>query len=772
MKVTYQWLREFVDFDFTPAELADRLTMLGLEVDSFETIHGDYRGATVGEVISVANGEAVVDTGGEKLRCEIAGAKIGAGERVVVIPGEKSGHGSLATYSDLGISEDESPIFIGDAYPVGTAVSSILPEEDTVYDIDLTPNRADCFSVMGIAREISAITGNELKIPEIQLKEADPPASEFIKVEIETPEGCPRYAGRVLRGVQIQPSPLWMHDRLYKIGLRAINNVVDVTNYVMMETGHPLHAFDYSLIAGHKIVVRLSKHGERFVTLDGKGHTLDDQTVLICDAVRPVALGGIMGGLNSEVRDTTRDLLLECAYFEPRYIRRSASRLGIATESSIRFSRGVDPNDTLRVIDRTAQLIQQLAGGTVQRGAVDAYVRKIFPVSITLRTKRVEQVLGAQVPVERIQQVLSRLGCQVSGSDSAAGEEIHVVAPTFRPDLTREIDLIEEIARVIGYDQVPEKPDTAFTIDPRVNRKEQFLNQARNYWIGNGFFEAVSNSMIPSGDVSLGAYPGKTLRLLNPLSEDMAILRPSLVPSLLRMAQYNLFRQQENIRLFEIGSVFLTDGEAHEEQLHLGGVAIGDALPEHWSYSNRPLSFYDLKGLLEGFVQAFKLEDVNFREEPHWALHEPAVALISGEKKLGIFGPVRTDLLQKYDIPLSVFIFELNLNEFLPIIKWERFLKPIPRFPWVRRDLAFVVDLNVSGGSLLEEVKKWGGTILREINIFDVYTGKQVPAGKKSIAVAMKFQADDRTLTEEEISEAVQRIIEKVKAKFGAELRQ
>ncbi len=774
MKCTYNWLQEFINFDYSPSELAEHLTMLGLEVDSYETVERNFQNAVAGRILEQNDLNIfVVDIGEQKVIVKSKYNNLKIGQRVVVNKKNDSFH--IASYQSLNISDDDKAIYIGQELEVGSNLKALIPESDIVFDIDVTPNRPDCLSVFGIAREISNITENSIKMKKIALPESDIPASDYIKISNYTPEGCPRYAVRMIKNVSICPSPLWMHNRLALVGLRAINNIVDTTNYVMMELGHPLHAFDYKLIKEQEIQVRLSESGEQFVTLDGKRYTLDEKTVLICDAKRIVALGGIMGGLNSEVSDSTRDVLVECAYFNPGFIRSTTRKYGISTDASMRFSRGADPNGVKRAINRTAQLIGDVSDSEVLGGIVDNYAAPVKKQKIPLRVKRVEHILGTAVSTGNIKKIMESLGCEIEKSSNPEKEtnlqQFHVVVPTFRPDLTREIDLIEEISRVVGYDNVPEKLTTTFQINSEANLKERYLNQLRDYWVGNGFSEAIGNSMIPISDVCLEFYGKKTIKLKNPLSEDMAVLRPSMIPSLLRSLQYNLFRQQENIRLFEIGTAFEVNGKSHEEHILLGGIVTGSSQTVNWINKEKSLNYYDLKGLISGFFKKFRISNFEFKSESHWALDEPGVYFQVGSEIIGHVGSVKKEILDKYDISSECFIFELNLFKFLSNINKDRYYVPVPRFPAVQRDLAFVIDLDVPGGKVMEEIKKWGGKYLKDINIFDVYTGQQVPVGKKSVAVSLVFQAHERTFTESEINKMVEQIISKIFVSLNAELR-
>lgn len=769
MKCSYHWLKEFVDFDFTPDKLGERLTLLGLEVDTTETVTRNIRGAVVGEITEkTAENQCTVNIG-NKTASAISLSALPQFKEVALLPNlDGDTDYQIASYNTLGIFEDDSPAFVGNSFKPGVAIESIIPIVDAVYDLDITPNRPDCMSMYGIAREISALTGNPIKRPAISLNEIDTPAQNSIKIKMDTPEGCPRYSAKVIKNVTIGPPPLWMYDRLIKAGLRSLNNIVDITNYVLIEYGFPLHAFDYSFIEKNEIIVRLSKKHEMFKTLDEKTHTLKTETVLICDGNRPVALGGIMGGLNSEVNESTKDVLLECAYFDAKFVRRSASSLGISTEASIRFGRGVDPNGILVGSDRAAELIGKLANGEVLKGTVDEYVKKIEETTISLRLDRIERVLGVAVSSEEAENILTRLGCKTSKGKQ---NDLTVQVPTFRPDLYREIDLIEEIARFVGFDKIPESAISLIPMVEKVNHKIEFLNRLKEMLRGNGFHEVMNNSMIPTSDLSLRHYPGETAKLVNPLSEDMAILRPSLLPSLIQVAQFNLFRQQENIKIYEIGGIFSPDDSSYKENLHLSGLLIGNETTDHWKYTTRKFNFYDLKGLIDDIRGLFSLEMNYALQEKSWAVVEPYLHLTIANKEVGILGKLDPTILSEYDILEESFIFELNLDNIIPSLGKEKKFHAIPKHPWVRRDIALIMDYDIPGGNLIKKFEEWGGEYLKEINIFDVYDGEQVPVGKKSLAFALKFQADERTLVEDDVNPVVDEIILKAKQEFNATLR-
>ena len=764
MKVSYNWLKEYVDFDYSPDELAYQLTMLGLEVESVDALVHDYKSYTIVRVESSDESSAIITDGQNKQTLQIEHNLLKAGDRVAV---DKAG--KIATAKELFNHEDSRPVpFVGTQ--AGKSVADYLPETDTVFDLFITPNRPDCFGVLGIAREISTVTGNPLRIPRPVVQESPEKTEKAVSVEIHDPIGCPRYSARVVKNVQIAPSPYWMQYRLYSVGIRAINNVVDVTNYVLMELGHPLHAFDYSVVIQHKIQVRRANEGERFATLDGKGHTLDPEILLICDGVRPVALAGIMGGLNSEVKETTKDVLLECAYFNPIVIRKGAKKLGIATESSMRFERGVDPNATIAVIDRTAQLIRETAGGTVLRGVVDNYPQKIDPVHIHLPGGQIKRLLGTEIDPTVIEGIFTRLGLNVTRKN----DSFEVEAPTFRPDLTRPVDLIEEIARVYGYDKIEEKKESEFFLNDSVNTREKFINLVRDLFVGQGFKEILTNSMLPRRDDILGKFPEEPVQLMNPISEDMAILRPTLLSGLAKIARRNIFRQMPDFRLFEIGRVFQKNSQDGRptETVHLGGILSGTRRPEHWKHKPQSVDFFDIKGFVEYYFDQINLRDVNFVESTHWAFDNPSVAVDFRGKRLGYLGKIKEDLKKRLDVPNDLFAFELNLDLIEPEMDWAKRYSPIPKFPTVRRDLAILIDITMPVGTLIKNIHKWGGKSLQSLDVFDVYTGKQVPPDKKSVAVRLEYVPEDHTFTEEEINEMQSALLKKLQSELGAELRQ
>ncbi|HDL78123.1 MAG TPA: phenylalanine--tRNA ligase subunit beta, partial [Bacteroidetes bacterium] len=468
--------------------------------------------------------------------------------------------------------------------------------------------------------------------------------------------------------------------------------------------------------------------------------------------------------------ETTKDILLECAYFDPMVIRKGAKKLEISSESSMRFERGVDPNGTIAAINRTAQLIQQTANGDVLQGIADVYPRKIEPVHIQLPKADIRRLLGVDIDSSETEFILTHLGLKLSQKE----DRFEVDVPTFRPDLTRPVDLIEEIARVYGYDKIEEKKSSEIVLNDHVNTREKFVNLVRDILVGQGFKEILTNSMIPSNDDVLKEFPETDVRLTNPISEDMAVLRPTLLPGLLRIAQRNIFRQLPNFRLFEIGRIFRkTEKNGRpEESLYLGGILSGMARREHWFHKSRAVDFYDLKGFTEVIFDQLKFGNLNFSETEHWAFDNPSVQIESGGQIPGYLGKIKEALKERLDVPNDLFAFELNLDDIEVKMDWVRLYKPIPKFPTVRRDLALLVDITLPVGTLIQTIHKWGGKYLQSVDVFDVYTGKQVPPDKKSVAVRLEFVPEEHTFTEEEINQMQSVLLEKLHSEIGAELRQ
>jgi phenylalanyl-tRNA synthetase beta chain len=792
MKVTYHWLKEYTDFDLTPDELASALTMAGLEVEGVEDRRRRLDKIVIGRVLEVRRHQAAeqlsvcdVDIGERRLRIVCGAPNVAEGQLVpvalegAVLPGDVTisrreirgvvSEGMICSEAELGISSRADTIMVLDGgLQPGLPASEVFGEGDVVIELNVTPNRPDCLGVIGVAREVAVLVRSSLHKPEIKLQELGPPIEELASVEIVDADLCPRYTARVIQGVRLGPSPWWLVQRLEAVGIRSINNIVDVTNYVMLETGQPLHAFDYDRLAGGKIVVRRARKGQRFVTLDEKEHVLDDDTLMICDAQQPVAIGGVMGGFDSEVGESTRNVLLESAYFDPTGIRRTAKKLGINTEASRRFERGTDPNGIDYALHRATQLIQEIAGGKVARGFADAYPKPIQPKQVPLRLSRVNLLLGSFVPRDEVVDILTRLEFTLEGE-----ETLQVTVPTFRPDITREVDLIEEVARIYGYEKIPEKTKDQLELLQPLNLRERGTQVVRDTLVGLGFHEVLTYSMVHQNVAALFQPEQAKVHLANPLSEELSTLRPSLVPGLLSVVQWNVNRKRPNLRLFEIGDVFWREGEGEPivERTHLAGAITGKAVSHNWSAPDREYDFYDLKGMLEAFFGHLSVAEFRLAPGQSHATDRQTLRITVDGEDLGYLGRIRSDLLQPWDLEQPVFAFEIDLQKLLEHLHFERTYQPIPRFPAVERDLSVVVDEKIQAGDLLEALRRSGGELLRSVELFDVYTGEPIPSGKKSLSFSLRFASNERTLTEEEVDQLISEILRDLAEAFGATLR-
>lgn len=825
MKVTFNWLKEYVDFDWSPADLAERLTMLGLEVEGVEKVGGEFDGIVVAEVITRekhpnadklsvcrvhdGTGERQIVCGADNFKPGDKVPLILPGKTLPAKPGEApftikvgkirgvESHGMMCSPKELGLAEDAQGLMIlrPDAR-VGQPFAEYLggAQSDVVYDLEITPNRPDLNSVIGIAREIAALTGNELKWPEVKLSETEPGAETWVRVRVEDGELCPRYNARVIRGVKIGPSPAWLAGALEKLGVRSINNVVDVTNYVMFEVGQPLHAFDYRLLskspgaACPTIVVRRAGAGERFMTLDGQERILAEGMLLIADETKAVALAGIMGGQNSEIQPDTTDVLIESACFKPQNIRATSKRLDLRTESSYRFERGSDIGICDWASRRAAQLILQTAGGSLAAGAVDACAAPIRPRQVTLRHAKVSELLGVELPPEAIENYLSRLELKIVGrkprpvgAPAGPSEPVTFAIPTFRVDLKREVDLIEEVARLYGVDRIPATPPRGAIGANAYDAVHDELAEARRILTGLGLFEAQGQTLISASAAALVAA-GSAVSLGKPLSSDMDTLRPSLLPGLLDALQHNISYKTYDVALFELGRVFQTQpasgpGAAPEiREMRRAAIALtGRRQPLFWSGEDREAKFdiFDLKGLVEEFCEQFGLRGLSYvrRAEPTALFLESAVIQL-GKLQIGELGQLQPMLARKYDLRDAVLLAELDLDQVLVRRITTRSFKPLPAYPAIRRDVAMVVPETTTHEAILQVVKQAKPAHLESVELFDVFRGGNVPAGQKSMAYAFTYRSAERSLTDAEANASHQRLVEQFKQRLGAVIRE
>jgi len=874
MKVTFNWLKQYVEFDWSPEQLAERLTMLGLEVENVQKVAGEFEGIVVAQILTkdkVPGSDKlsvckVNDGKGERtIICGAQNHNVGdkvplilpnfalplkAGDKEPFVIKERkvfgiTSQGMMCSPQELGLPDQIDGLLIlpKDA-PVGKAFAEYLGRSgsDVVYDLEITPNRPDWNSVIGIAREIAALAGNPLKLPTTGIVSA--PVSEvgatpgttvdnYVAVRIEDPELCPRYTARVIRGVKVASSPDWLRSTLEKVGIRSINNVVDVTNYVMFEVGQPLHAFDYHLVAGltggtpvgtvgsrdgcPTIVVRRAKAGEKFTTLDGQQRELTTENLLIADEQKGIALAGVMGGANTEVNLNTVDVLIESAYFNPTNVRRTSKALGLRTESSYRFERGCDPNwGVAYASERAAQLILQTAGGELVPGVVDAYPKRLEPKTITLRHEKVTRLLGIELRPEEIEFHLAQLGLKVTNRKprpvdaEPKAEPVTFTIPTYRVDLKREVDLIEEVARMYGVDKIPSTPPRGAIGANEFDAVYDEIAEARRVLAGLGLNEAQGQTLITSTECwprrsqaeAGGARSAELVPLANPLSADMNVLRPSLLPGLLHSLRHNVTRKNHDVALFEIGRVFkqrapgILPGSAPEqknagrkqggstrqdaggtlEERHLAIALTGQRQPLFWSGDGREAKFdvADLKGVLEEFLELFGLRGVTYlrRNEPTDLFIESATIALGGKLVLGELGHVSPLIAKRYDLRDAVFMAELNLDELLARRNATKSFKPLPQFPSVRRDVAMLVPEPTTHDAVLGAVRQTKPANLESVELFDVFRGKNVPAGQKSMAYAFTYRSADKTLTDAEVNAAHEKVIEQFKRTLQATVRE
>jgi len=792
MKFTYNWLKEYLDTPLSPQEVGSGLTMLGLELESMSSTVPSLDGVVVGKVLtcevhpkSTRLHVCQVTIGEEELKVVCGAPNVAEGQLVAVAPpgttlpgGMKiearpilgiESHGMICSEAELGISEEAETILVlnGAAQP-GKFLREVV-EQDAVFEINVTPNRPDCLGLIGVAREVGLITGTPLKRPKIKFKENSTSIDKLAKVQIKDSVGCPRYAARLIQNIKIGPSPQWLVKRLRAVGLRSISNIVDVTNYVMLETGQPIHVFDFDLLEKSKIVIQRAKAGEKFQTLDEKEHALLADDLMICDGERPVALAGVMGGLNSEVSSNTRLALIECAYFDPLTVRRTAKRLGIASEAARRFERGTDPNGIPFVINRAAQLMQEVAGGEIARGIIDAYPKSIAPFKINFRPKRAYHVLGMKIPNKKMSAILQQLECKVVPKGAAW----KVTAPTFRPDLTREIDLIEEITRVHGFNEVPAETRFDISFSNSRNRAEEVQEKIRQAMTGLGIDEALTYSLLSRQHAEKFSDGNRQiLGLLNPLSEDLAVLRPFVMATLLHSLAYNLNRKNFDACLFESGSVFWREsGKPLCEERRLGAVFSGNAEAPSWAGEGRAWGVFDVRGVLAEISQRLRLPELQFVPLQNHPFLKNGWQINCNDDILGIVGELTADLLKLYEIEIPIFAFEINIENLPARIDWQRIAKPVPRFPAIERDLALITARNVPAEKVMAAIKAAAGDSLESVRLFDLYTGKQIAHDKKSMAFALTFRAVDRTLQDDEVDNWQRRVVRHLEQEVGAQLR-
>lgn len=794
MKFSELWLREWVNPAISSEVLSDQITMAGLEVDGVEPVAGAFNGVVVGEVVECGqhpNADKLrvtkVNVGGDRLLDIVCGApncrqglKVAVATVGAVLPGDfkikaaklrgEPSEGMLCSFSELGISEDhdgiiELPL---DAL-VGTDIREFLKLDDSTIEISVTPNRADCLGIIGVARDVAVVNQLQLNEPEMKAVAATIDAS--VSIDVQAPQACPRYLGRVVKGINVKaPTPLWMREKLRRCGTRSIDAVVDITNYVLLELGQPMHAFDLSRINGG-IVVRMAQKDEALTLLDGTQAKLKEDTLVIADHQKALAMAGIFGGEHSGVNDETQDVLLESAFFAPLAITGRARRQGLHTDASHRYERGVDPELQFKAIERATALLLSICGGEAGP-VIDVTSASDLPkaATITLRREKLDRLIGHHVEDAQVTDILTRLGCDVAHN----GDHWVAVAPSWRFDMQIEEDLVEEVARIYGYNNIPDVPVKANLEMTRHREANLSLKRVKNLLVDRGFQEAITYSFVDPKVQAL-LHPGEDALILpSPISVEMSAMRLSLWSGLLTAVVNNQNRQQSRVRLFESGLRFVPDTQADlgiRQDVMLSGVISGNKNEEHWDLARQAVDYYDLKGDLEAILELTgKMNDVQFRVEANPALHpgQSAAIYLRGER-IGFIGVVHPELERKLDLNGRTVVFEMLWDKVADRVLPDA--KEISRFPANRRDIAVVVAENVPADDILAECKKVGANQVVGVNLFDVYRGKGVAEGYKSLAISLVLQDTARTLEEEEIAATVAKCVEALKQRFQASLR-
>jgi len=806
MKASLSWLKDYVTIDVDVVKLAEALTMAGLEVVALVDRYAYLDRVVVGRIVEMVphpQGDTLsvcrVDVGtgikpvvcgatnikeGDLVPIALPGAQLPSGYTIEAgrIRGQAS-EGMLCSEAELALGMDSSGILLlPETAKPGPGVAVALGLSDTVIEFDLTPNRSDCFSIIGIAREVAAILKTPLKYPKVNLPPGETSIEELSSVTIEAPDHCPRYAARVVLDVKVGPSPFWLQDRLHSVGLRAISNVVDVTNFVLMEMGQPLHAFDFDRLAEHRIVVRTAQEGQTFTTLDGAERTLGSDMLMICDGKRPVALAGIMGGLESEIEDQTTRVLIESAYFNPITTRRTAKRLGLNTESSHRFERGVDPEGIRSALDRAAQLMVELAGGKLAEGVIDVYPRPIPERVIELSVKRTNRLLGTRLSQDEVGAYLKSVELEVDPLDE---DRLKVVPSTFRVDITRPEDLMEEVARLRGYDQIPTTHPVSHVVARKPDKKLRVRDRLRQLLAGCGFLEIVTYSFIGREACDRLLLHGQDPRrrmvsVLNPLTEDQTVMRASLLPGLLAAMYRNSKQRNENLEIFELGKVFLYSPTADPDQLPeeiemISGLWTGARQVRAWHFKESKVDFYDMKGVVEAVCAGLSITGVRFASltGTDYPYLRPGYAaqIQAGNERLGAVGELSGEVLKNFGLKQVAYCLDINFDRLVDHVSEEKRAKALSRFPATTRDMALILSNAVEAQALLDFIEGMGQVLVEGVEIFDIYMGPPIPEGRRSVGLRFTYRSSERSLTDSEVNNIHETMTRDVLKKFNAELR-
>ncbi|HEY0829002.1 MAG TPA: phenylalanine--tRNA ligase subunit beta [Bacilli bacterium] len=818
MKVSYQWLSEYVDLtEYTAQDLAEKLTRSGIEVDSIEKRNKGVSGVVTGYIVSKEKHPdadklsiCTVDVGLERKLQIVCGANnVDAGQVVpvavvgAVLPGDFAikkaklrgveSEGMICSAKELGLNDKLLPKEIQEgilALPAGTGIgldiTEVLGIDDEVLELDLTPNRSDCLSMIGVAYEIAAIIEREVELPDVdidfktKMKKAVQ-AADHIHVKISAIEQCSHYAARYIENVQIGPSPLWIQSRLMSSGIRPINNIVDITNYVLLEYGQPLHAFDADQLINGQIEVRLAQDQEQITTLDQAVRTLEPHMLLITDGVKPVAVAGVMGGANSEVSSQTTRILLESANFAGSSVRKTSRQLGLRSEASLRFEKEVNPDAVIPALNRAAALIAQYAGGYVSEGIVEAKAKPMEPACIFLSLEKINQYLGTSLVMEQVKQIFDRL--RFNYKETGPKDQLSVTIPKRRGDITGQVDLIEEIARLYGYDNIPTTLMNGVTTPGSLTKEQTIRRAIRGLLTSSGLHEVVNYSLTPSEHkIQLqGLYKASVpIQLSMPMSEERGALRTGLIPHLLDVAVYNRNRNIEDIAIFEMGNVFITGQKVlsglPEEKLHLSMLWTGTKQQEHWSGKGQTVDFFDIKGILEKLMLYLGVRNVVFKPDQPEGFHPSKSAQLyiqtagGAEVSIGFIGQLHPAVQQARDLE-DTYVMEIALA---PIFEHADFAVPyklLPRYPAIGRDMAIIIEDSILVGDIVNKIRETAGPLLESVKVFDIYTGERLGKEKKSVAFALVYRHRERTLTDEEVSSLHGEVVQALTQTFAAELR-
>ncbi|MEA2097244.1 MAG: phenylalanine--tRNA ligase subunit beta [Candidatus Cloacimonadota bacterium] len=796
MKISYNWLKRYIDLKLSPEELKDRMTFAGIEVEAVEKLGRDLRQIKIAQVVKFEqhpNAEKLsicqVDDGIEvkQVICGASNCKngikvafAGIGTQIqdfkikkAKLRGEIS-FGMLCSEDELGISDDHDGIMIlPEDAPVGTDLASYLGIEDICYDVEITPNRPDLLGIIGVARDLSALLKLPLILPEPKLNESNEPIEDHLSLKNEVPELCTRYTARIIKKVEIKESPSWLKKQLISVGLRPINNVVDITNFVMMEFGHPLHAFDYSLINGKRIIVRKAKENEKFPALDEITYKLNTDDIVIADEERAIALAGIIGGENSHITSDTKDIVIESANFLYSSIRKTAGRMKISTDSSYRFERDITDEVAELASVRACELILDIAGGKLIKGKLDSFPSKKELRKVSIRPSRVKKILSIEITSKQITDYLIALGLIfIKESEDKLKFEI----PYYRKDLTREIDLIEEVIRLNGYNNVP-----TFLRSQNIMNKLVFYTRrkVKDTLVNYGFSEVINWNFGDPKDLDKFNIKKEDLRrnfakLKNPLGDSFSIMRSMLLPSLLKNALYNINHGQKNIRIFELKKVFTRkDEKLATEKLHLSGLLYGELDPVYWKDNSEQIDFYDVKGITESILAELKVENCEYKmsDEPYY---QPGIgaSIITSGKTIASLGKIDPKIAVKYDIDIPIFAFDIDLDAIFAMdIFSDSVFENIPKFPPILRDISFVISKEHKYVNIIETIKKVGKKSISKIVLFDEFAGKNIKEGFHSLTFSLVFSSDTKTLTDEYINNILKKVISALKNSYNAEMR-